>query len=234
MMSRICSTVLRHRGARVGDLAAALAGVGARAEVLVHRELGEDAPALHDLGDAAPHDGGRVEPLDLGPLERDAALRDLAAVDVEQAGDGSQRGRLPGAVGPEQGHDLALGHLERDPAQHERGALRSLWVMEQFRAVVAGSPGVRRLLDDEPAVAIRVLTDPMGRVQPLMIERCAALLEGDVEEGHIVALTDVPTLSYAVVRLAESFLYADVLAARTPDLDAARTLIAALVVGGTP
>ena len=40
---------------------------------------------------------------------------------------------------------------------------------------------------------------------------------------------DVDTLAYAVVRLGESFLYADVLASRAPDLEACTTLVNALV-----
>ena len=50
-------------------------------------------------------------------------------------------------------------------------------------------------------------------------------------------LVEVGTLSYAVVRLTESFLYADVLASRRPDLEACETLVSALVsalVTGVP
>jgi AcrR family transcriptional regulator len=119
-----------------------------------------------------------------------------------------------------------------DAGRAPAGAVRSVWIMEQFRAAVAASAGVRRLLDEEPAVAIRVLTDPLGRVQPRLVERCAELLRTDVDAGAVVPLTEVGTLAYAVVRLAESFLYSDVLAARAPDLDAASTLIGALVTGG--
>jgi hypothetical protein len=39
----------------------------------------------------------------------------------------------------------------------------------------------------------------------------------------------VPLLALAVVRLGESFLYSDVLAARTPDLKTATTVMDALV-----
>ncbi len=92
---------------------------GARPEVLVDRELGEDAPALHDLGDAAPDDGGRVHARDLTAGQRDAALRDLPPVDGEQTGDRAQERGLARAVGTEQRHDGAVGDFERHAAQHE-------------------------------------------------------------------------------------------------------------------
>ena len=38
-------------------------------------------------------------------------------MDVEQPGEGAQQGRLAGAVGPEQGHDRAVGDLHADAAQ---------------------------------------------------------------------------------------------------------------------
>ena len=41
------------------------------------------------------------------PLMRPALEDDLARRRPQQAGDGAQRGRLAGAVGPDQGHDLA-------------------------------------------------------------------------------------------------------------------------------
>ena len=107
--------------------------------------------------------------------------------------------------------------------------LRSLWVMREFRYAVAHHAGTRHFLDEEPALAMRLLTDPRGRVQPRVIDTEARLLQRDVDAGLLHPLVDVPTLAYAVVRLGESFLYADVLASRTPDLEACTTLVDALV-----
>jgi hypothetical protein len=132
--------------------------------------------------------------------------------------------------------DRSLVDAERlwDEGRAPRGTVRCLWVMARFRAVVAGSTGMRRLLDDEPALAIRVLTDPRGLVQPRVVAACTSLLAADASAGVFTPLIEVGSLAYATVRVAESFLYADVLAARTPDLEAADTLITALVLGGAP
>jgi AcrR family transcriptional regulator len=114
------------------------------------------------------------------------------------------------------------------------GELRCLAVMRQYRSAIAGNKGFRRLLDDEPALAMRVLTDPTGRVQPKVIAAHVELLGRDVADGGFVPAVGLDSLCYALVRLGEAFLYSDVLAARTPDLDAASTLLAALVEGHVP
>lgn len=124
----------------------------------------------------------------------------------------------------------AHGGAVRDPA----GELRCLAVMRQYREAIAGNEGFRRLLDDEPTLAIRVLTDPHGRVQPRVMAAHIELLRRDVDDGGFVPAVSLDSLCYAIVRLGEAFLYSDVLASRAPDLAAASTLLAALVEGRVP
>ena len=78
-------------------------------------------------------------------------------------------------------------------------------------------------------MAIRVLTDPQGLVHPRMVEAYTSLFQRDVDEHGFAPQMPVPLLALAVVRLGESFLYSDVLAARTPDLTTATTVMDALV-----
>ena len=103
-----------------------------------------------------------------------------------------------------------------------------------YQRDVAQSKGLRRLLDDEPTLAIRVLTDPRGRVQSGIVAFVEDLLRRDVEEFGLVTLIEPNDLAYALVRLGESFLYADVLAARKPDVATANRLQDALVEGILP
>jgi AcrR family transcriptional regulator len=114
------------------------------------------------------------------------------------------------------------------------GELRCLAVMKQYREAIASNQGFRRLLDDEPTVAMRVLTDPHGRVQPRVMIMHVELLRRDVGDGGFVPAVSLDSLCYALVRLGEAFLYSDVLASRVPDLDAATTLLGALVEGHVP
>ncbi|MGY2130102.1 QsdR family transcriptional regulator [Blastococcus sp. SYSU DS0617] len=120
-------------------------------------------------------------------------------------------------------------HDARPAGAEPAGRLRCLAVSEDFRFALGTAPALQRLLDEEPAMAIRVLTDPQGLVHPRMVEAYTSLFQRDVEERELVPQVPVPLLALAVVRLGESFLYSDVLAARAPDLKAATTVIDALV-----
>ncbi len=119
-------------------------------------------------------------------------------------------------------------------AERPAGALHTPGTGRHINAIVSSSRGLRRLLDDEPALTLRVLTDPRGRVQTGIVTFVEELLRRDMAEFGLVPLTDPGALAYALVRLGESFLYADVLAARQPDVAAANRLQQALVEGTRP
>lgn len=123
---------------------------------------------------------------------------------------------------------------ERWEAERPDGALRSTGTGRHINAIVSQSKGLRRLLDDEPALTLRVLTDPRGRVQTGIVTFVEALLRRDMAECGLVPLIEPGALAYALVRLGESFLYADVLAARQPDVATADRLQQALVEGARP
>jgi AcrR family transcriptional regulator len=112
------------------------------------------------------------------------------------------------------------------------GEVRTVGVMRAFNALVSTAPGLRRLLDEEPALAIRVLTDPRGQVQIGTIAAFEAMLRRDQAEAGLDLLIEPGALAYALVRIGESFLYADVLASRTPDVETADRLQRALIEGG--
>ncbi len=122
-------------------------------------------------------------------------------------------------------------HDARPAGAEPPGRLRSLAIAEDFRNVLSTAPSLRRFLDDEPTTALRVLTDPRGRVQARLVEAYTELFERDVEAFGLVSDVPIPLLSYAVVRLGESFLYSDVMVSRDPDLKAATTVVDALVTG---
>jgi hypothetical protein len=120
---------------------------------------------------------------------------------------------------------------ERWQAQRPADALHTPGTVRHVNALVAGSRGLRRLLDDEPALAMRILTDPRGRVQTGVVACFEGLLRRDMAEFGYTPLIEPNALAYAVVRLGESFLYADVLAARQPDVATANRLQQALLEG---
>ena len=126
--------------------------------------------------------------------------------------------------------ELTLRRAERNADRSPDDArLRCLRVMEEFRRVVSGSPAISGLLADEPVLGVRLLTDPRGRLQPRLVDAYVALLQRDVDEHGLTTLVPLPLLAFAVVRLGESFVYADVLAGREVDLDTATTVVDALL-----
>jgi hypothetical protein len=116
-------------------------------------------------------------------------------------------------------------------AQRPPGALHTPGTVRHVNRLVAGARGFRRLLDDEPALAIRILTDPRGRVQTGIVACFEGLLRRDMAEFGYIPLIEPNALAYALVRLSESFLYADVLANRQPDVATADRLQQALLEG---
>jgi AcrR family transcriptional regulator len=119
-------------------------------------------------------------------------------------------------------------------AERPAGELHTPGTGRHVNAIVSQARGLRRLLDDEPALTLRVLTNPLGPVQPGIVSFVEDLLRRDVAEFGLVTLTEPDALAYALVRLGESFLYADVLAARKPDVATANRLQRALVEGILP
>jgi AcrR family transcriptional regulator len=123
---------------------------------------------------------------------------------------------------------VAAGRWE---AQRPPGTLHTPGTGRHFNAIVSRSYGLRRLLDDEPALAMRVLTDPRGRVQNGIVAFFEALLRRDIAEFGIEPVIEPGALAFALVRLGEAFVYADVLANRAPDVDTADQLQLALLEG---
>lgn len=116
-------------------------------------------------------------------------------------------------------------------AERPPGELHTPGTARHINAIVSRAAALRRLLDDEPALAMRVLTDPRGPVQSGMVAFVERLLRRDIAEFDLVTVIEPDALAYALVRLGESFLYADVLAARKPDVATADRLQQALLEG---
>jgi AcrR family transcriptional regulator len=116
--------------------------------------------------------------------------------------------------------------------ERRRGARRVVGVIDRFMHDVHSQPALRRLLDAEPEAALRLLTSKRGPVQGGVIEAVTRLLEQERERGRLELRMDAATTAYIIVRVGESFLYADVIAAAEPDVDRAVEVIRQLLDGG--
>jgi AcrR family transcriptional regulator len=117
-------------------------------------------------------------------------------------------------------------------------ATTALAGVARIAAVVGGVLGaverdkpMRAFLESDPEAAMRILTGARSTVQRGMARALENLIELERGRGTFEADLDTPTLAYAIVRICEGFLYADVIADRAPDIRRAITLIEALLLG---
>jgi AcrR family transcriptional regulator len=99
-----------------------------------------------------------------------------------------------------------------------RGAARVVDMMARGMRLVAAAPAYRAFLEREPEKALRIVASKAGPVQAGTIALHQRLLEEEIERGHLRLPVDAHTMAYALVRIAESFLYADLIAGEKPDI----------------
>jgi hypothetical protein len=140
--------------------------------------------------------------------------------------------------------DRLLGHvlwfltrLEIAGAMGEVGGLagadRIVALVAAFMRRVHGRPPLRRLLDAEPEIALRILTSKHGPVQSGTIDVVRRLLDEEEARGALRLTIDADTLAYVIVRIGETFLYADVIAGHPVEIDQATEVITRLLAGSS-
>lgn len=117
-------------------------------------------------------------------------------------------------------------------ARHRgRGAGRVASICEDaVRALVAFEP-LRRFVRSDPEYAVRLLTSKLGPVQGRAIERVRALLQYEADRGALEPPLAVDTLAYLIVRLCESFIYAEATSDQQVDVADAGLAIELLLSG---
>jgi AcrR family transcriptional regulator len=98
------------------------------------------------------------------------------------------------------------------------------------RAIGTDRP-VRMFLESEPDTALRVMTGSRSTVHQGMAAALENLIDLERERGAFDATLDTPTLAFAIVRVADGFLYSGVIADRAPGIGRAVTVIEALLRG---
>lgn len=96
---------------------------------------------------------------------------------------------------------------------------------------LAESVALRRYLEQERTAALRVLTSSSGPVQPRAVDCVVNLITAEMAAGRYQPPADPATLAYAIVRLAEAFLYNDATSGLRGDHGRLREVEAALLGG---
>ena len=110
-----------------------------------------------------------------------------------------------------------------------RGAPALLETFDRINRGLVRATGLRRYVEQEREAALRTLTSSACGVQPAAVRAIAAMIEDEVRAGAYDPPIDPATLAYAIVRLAEAFIYNDALAGIRGDVEDLRRVEAALL-----
>ncbi|GAA1734219.1 QsdR family transcriptional regulator [Isoptericola hypogeus] len=108
-------------------------------------------------------------------------------------------------------------------AEHARGAERVAALLTHFATDLIAAGYFRDFLRREPARALRLLTTKAGPIQRRYTATAEWLVRTHLGDDPFGGAIDPPTLAYLLVRVSESFTYADLIAGEEPSPDGART-----------
>lgn len=109
------------------------------------------------------------------------------------------------------------------------GGRALLDVFDRFNRGIVGAPALRQYVEQEREAALRVITSGAGVVEPHLVGRIAEVIDEEVRRGRYEPPVDSSTLAYAIVRLAEAFLFSEVAGGIRGDVDRLREVEAALL-----
>ena len=115
-----------------------------------------------------------------------------------------------------------------------RGARLLLDTFDRLNRSLADSPALRTFVERERDAALRVITSGAGALQGHMVARMTALIEDEVRAGRYAPPVEPSTLGYAIVKLAEAFLFSDAVAGMRGDVERLREVEAALLGAAQP
>ena len=109
------------------------------------------------------------------------------------------------------------------------GADHIVDVVERFVHLNATFQPLRRFIEQDPELALRLLTSKHGPVQERMIAVARELLDEQVAAGALEPALDLDALAYLMIRVNESFLYSDVITGTEPDVEQAVEVVRLLL-----
>ncbi|GAA4684641.1 QsdR family transcriptional regulator [Frondihabitans cladoniiphilus] len=113
-----------------------------------------------------------------------------------------------------------LVRLER--ASPATGSARLTSILGDFVESLITAPYFQGFLSHEPARALRVLTTKESQVQQRYLAVVEAMLEAETGAGRMHYSLSTHDLAYLLVRISESFTYADLITGEKPSAERAR------------
>ena len=127
--------------------------------------------------------------------------------------------------------DASFRHALRE-TDRLAGPERLLAVFRHHVSAIVSSRPLQTFVSQETQAALRILTSRHGAVHPRTVRRLAALYRDEQHRGAFTPPADIDTIAFAVVCLAESFIYRDAPATVEPEVDRAAAVVALLLGAG--
>lgn len=112
-----------------------------------------------------------------------------------------------------------------------RGAARVVDHLARGMRYIANNKGYRAFLERNPQKALWIVTSKAGPVQARVIALHEAMLVEEIERDSLRIPVDAHTMAYALVRIVEAFLYADMITGERPDLEKATQILSLMLRG---
>lgn len=105
------------------------------------------------------------------------------------------------------------------------GSDRVLEVLERGMHYAHEFQPLRQFLAKDPQLGLKIVASRHGPVQDRIIASLRQLLEEEVAAGNMILPVEPAVMAYALTRIIESFLYADLITGATPDLENASNIL---------
>ncbi|MFT7467234.1 MAG: AcrR family transcriptional regulator [Candidatus Pseudothioglobus sp.] len=99
------------------------------------------------------------------------------------------------------------------------GCDRVLEVLEKGMRFTHGFQPLKKFLQNNPYQGLKTLTTRQGPVQGRIIAHLEQLLNAEVDAGYMRLVVAPGVMAFALTRIVESFLYADLITGDEPDID---------------
>ncbi|HEY7455295.1 MAG TPA: QsdR family transcriptional regulator [Thermoleophilaceae bacterium] len=109
------------------------------------------------------------------------------------------------------------------------GAAKLLDTFDRFNRALVAAPALRTFVDRERGAAVRIITSGTGMVQRRNVAMITEAIEDEVRAGRYDPPVDPATLGYAIVRLAEAFIFNESATGLSDSVDRLREVEAALL-----
>ena len=115
-----------------------------------------------------------------------------------------------------------------------RGAALLTDVTRNLLGALIASKPLRTFVRQDPELALRIVMSSESPVEGRCVDAVRALIDAEVDAGHLAPAMDTRSLAYVIVRIAESFLYRDVISGDDPDVATATKAIGLLFAAQAP